>query len=157
MRPDDGRVIANFIVQALRGEPLTVYGDGSQTRSFCYVDDMVEGLLAVLFQPSDRARLERMDRTFLVDSKEFEDSIHHPINLGNPEERSVLDLGQMILAITGSRSTLKFMPLPVDDPQVRRPDISRARRLLGWSPRVSIEEGILQTVQYFRKALQLAT
>lgn len=155
MRPDDGRVISNFIVQALRGEPLTVYGDGSQTRSFCYVDDMIEGLLAVLFQPSDRSRSERMDRTFLVDSKESEDSIHHPINLGNPEERSVLDLGQMILSITDSRSTLKFMPLPVDDPKIRRPDISRARRLLGWTPRVSIEEGILQTAKYFRNALRM--
>jgi len=157
MRPDDGRVISNFIVQALRGQPLTIYGDGSQTRSVCYVDDMVEGLLAILFQPSDRSRSERMDRTFLVNNKEFEDSIHHPINLGNPEERSVLDLGRLILSVTDSQSTLKFMPLPVDDPQVRRPDTSRARRWLGWRPRVPIEEGILQTVKYFRNVLQLTT
>ncbi len=150
MRPHDGRVISTFIVQALRGEPLTVQGDGTQTRSFCYLDDMIAGLLAVLDLPSDRSPEERMDRVFLYTSREAEDSIHHPINLGNPDERSVLDIARMILAVAGSQSPLRFLARPVDDPRVRRPDISRATRLLGWTPRVSIEDGIRRTVDYFR-------
>lgn len=153
MRPDDGRVISNFIVQALRGEPLTIYGDGAQTRSFCYVDDMVGGLMALLFAPSDRTVEERMDRAFLHTSTEAEDSIHHPINLGNPEERSVLEIARLVLETTGSRSPVTFEPRPVDDPRVRRPDASRAQRLLGWSPQVSTEEGIRRTVAYFQKRL----
>ena len=153
MRRDDGRVISNFIVQALRGEPLTVHGDGSQTRSFCYLDDMVEGLLAVLSHPSDRTREQRMDRAFLHNNTEAEDSIHHPINLGNPEERSVLEIARIVREATGSRSPLTFLPRPVDDPRVRRPDISRAGRLLGWTPRVPLEEGIRRTVAYFRDLL----
>ncbi len=150
MRPRDGRVISTFIVQALRGEPLTVQGDGSQTRSFCYLDDMIAGLLAVVDLPSDRSPEERMDWAFLYTSREAEDSTHHPINLGNPDERSVLDIARMILAAAGSQSPLHFGPRPVDDPRVRRPDISRATRLLGWTPRVAIEDGILRTVDYFR-------
>jgi len=151
MRPNDGRVISNFIVQALRGEPLTVHGDGSQTRSFCYLDDMIAGLLAVLDLPSDRSPEERMDRSFLHASREAEDSIHQPINLGNPEERSVLEIARLVLEATSSQSPLQFLPRPVDDPRVRRPDISRAARLLGWSPKVSLEEGIRHTVDYFRR------
>ncbi len=151
MRPDDGRVISTFIVQALRGEPLTVHGDGTQTRSFCYVDDMIAGLLAVMDLPSDRSPEQRMDRGFLHTSREAEDSTHHPINLGNPDERSVLDIAHMVLAATGSRSPLQFVARPVDDPRVRRPDISRAARLLGWTPRVSIEEGIRRTIEYFSR------
>jgi dTDP-glucose 4,6-dehydratase len=154
MRPNDGRAISNFIVQALREEPLTIYGEGSQTRSFCYVDDMVEGLLAVLKHPSDRTLEERMDRAFLHHNAEAEDSIHHPINLGNPEERSMLEIARLVLKVTGSRSALTFQPRPADDPGVRRPDISRARRLLSWSPRVSIEEGLERTVEYFRAELR---
>lgn len=137
MRPSDGRLVSNFIVQALRGEPLSVYGDGSQTRSFCYVEDMIEGLMAVLFHPSDRSVERRTDRAFLYRNGDNEDSIHHPINLGNPEERTVLDIAQIVLQATGSTSPLRFLPLPVDDPHVRRPDTSRASRLLGWTPRVS--------------------
>jgi dTDP-glucose 4,6-dehydratase len=150
MRPDDGRVISTFIVQALRGEPLTIHGDGTQTRSFCYLDDMVAGLLALLDLPSDRSQEERMDRAFLQENREAEDSIHHPINLGNPDERSVLDIARLVLAATGSHSSLQFVGRPVDDPRVRRPDISRAIRLLGWAPRVPIEEGIRRTVEYLR-------
>ncbi len=150
MRPKDGRVISTFIVQALRGEPLTVQGDGTQTRSFCYLDDMIAGLLAVVDLPSDRSPEERMDRAFLYTSREAEDSTHHPINLGNPDERSVLDIARMILAAAGSQSPLRFVARPVDDPRVRRPDIARAARLLGWTPRVPIEDGIRRTVDYFR-------
>jgi dTDP-glucose 4,6-dehydratase len=151
MRPNDGRVISNFIVQALRGEPLTVYGDGTQSRSFCYLDDTIAGLLAVLDLPSDRSAEERMDRAFLHTSREGEDSIHNPINLGNPDERTVLDIAHMVLVATGSRSPLRFEARPVDDPRERRPDISRAARLLGWTPKVSIEDGIHRTVEYFRR------
>jgi len=150
MRPNDGRVISTFVVQALRGDPLTVQGDGTQTRSFCYLDDMVSGLLAVLDLPSDRSPEDRMDRAFLYASRETEDSIHQPINLGNPDERSVLEIAHMILAAARSRSPLRFVARPVDDPRVRRPDISRAARLLGWTPRVAIEEGISRTVEHFR-------
>jgi len=153
MRPQDGRVISTFIVQALRGEPLTVHGTGTQTRSFCYVDDMVAGILAVLFHPSDRPPERRTDRAFLHNNTEHEDSIHQPINLGNPEERSVLEIARLVLELTGSRSPLEFVPRPVDDPRVRRPDISRARRLLGWSPRVALRDGILRTVEYFESRL----
>jgi len=151
MRPDDGRVISNFIVQALRGEPLTIHGDGMQTRSFCYLDDMVAGVLAILDLPSNRSREERMDRAFLHTNREAEDLIHHPINLGNPQERSVLDIARLVLEVTGSRSPLRFVARPVDDPRVRRPDVSRAARLLGWAPRVPLDEGIRRTVEYFRQ------
>jgi dTDP-glucose 4,6-dehydratase len=151
MRPDDGRVVSTFIVQALRGEPLTVHGDGTQTRSFCYVDDMVAGILAVLFHPSDRPPERRTDRTFLYVNCDAEDSIHHPINLGNPDERSVLEIARIVLEATGSTSPLQFVPRPVDDPGVRRPDIARAQRLLGWAPRVSLEDGIRRTVDYLRQ------
>jgi nucleoside-diphosphate-sugar epimerase len=150
MRPNDGRLMSNLIVQALRGEPLTIHGDGSQTRSFCYLDDMVDGLLAVFDLPSDRSPAERVDRAFLHVSREAEDSIHQPINLGNPEERSVLEIARLVLEATGSRSALQFTARPVDDPHVRRPDVSRAARMFGWKPRVSIEEGIRRTVEYFR-------
>lgn len=127
LRPGDGRVVSNFIVQALRGEPLTVYGDGSQTRSFCYVDDTVEALLRLM---------------------DADDS--GPVNIGNPVETSVLELAEMVLRLCRSRSTLAREPLPIDDPVRRRPDISRARQLLDWTPRVSLEDGLRQTIDYFR-------
>jgi len=150
MRPHDGRVISSFIVAALRDEPLLVHGDGLQTRSFCYLEDMVRGILAILDLPSDRSPEQRMDRAFLHTNQDGEDSIHHPVNLGNPEEHSVLEVAHLILEATGSRSTITHGPRPVDDPRVRRPDISRAVRLLGWRPAVSLEEGIRRTVEYFR-------
>jgi dTDP-glucose 4,6-dehydratase len=126
MRPGDGRVVSNFIVQALRGEPLTVYGDGSQTRSFCFVEDEVEGLY----------------RLFLSEE-------HDPVNLGNPIEYSIRDLAERVSEIVGS-GEIRSLPLPVDDPRVRRPDITRARELLGWEPAVSLEDGLARTIPYFR-------
>src|SRR5262249_18794040 len=127
MRPHDGRVVSNFIVQALAGEPLTLYGDGSQTRSFCYVDDEIEGIYQ-LFLRGDA----------------------DPMNIGNPDEYTVRQLAETILDITGSTSKLTMEPLPTDDPKVRRPDITRARSVLGWEPRVPLREGITRTVEYFR-------
>ncbi len=132
MRLKDGRAVPNFITQALKGEPLTVYGDGSQTRSFCYVTDLVEGLIRLLRSDYDG-----------------------PVNLGNPQELSVLECARKIIALTGSRSQLAFKPLPVDDPKVRQPDIGLARRLLGWEPRVSFEDGLKETIDYFREKLEL--
>jgi dTDP-glucose 4,6-dehydratase len=128
MRPNDGRVVSNFIVQALKGEPLTMYGDGSQTRSFCYVDDLIEGI----------ARL-------------FEQGDPEPTNLGNPNEFTVRELAELVLRLTGSRSPIVERPLPVDDPKVRQPDIARARAALRWEPVVSLEDGLRRTIEYFRK------
>jgi len=130
MRLNDGRVVPNFISQALKGEPLTVYGDGSQTRSFCFVSDLVEGIV----------RLLRSDYRF-------------PVNLGNPIEVSIREFADRIKALTASRSEIAFRPLPVDDPKVRQPDIARARQLLGWEPRVSLEDGLRRTIDYFRPKL----
>jgi dTDP-glucose 4,6-dehydratase len=127
MRPHDGRVVTNFIVQALNGEPLSVYGDGSQTRSFCYVDDEVEGLYRLFF-----------------------DGDAEPVNIGNPNEFTVLQLAELVLELTGSRSAIARLPLPTDDPKVRCPDISRARAMLGWEPAVALREGLIRTIEYFR-------
>ena len=127
MRLDDGRVLPNFMGQALRGEPLTVYGDGSQTRSFCYVSDLVEGVYRLL-------------QTDFVE----------PVNLGNPAEVTILEFAREVIALTGSRSKIVYEPLPQDDPKVRRPDISRARKLLGWEPAVDRHEGLRRTLDYFR-------
>lgn len=127
MDPKDGRVISNFIVQALKGEPLTVYGDGSQTRSFCYVGDLVEGI----------RRLMEADYPY-------------PVNLGNPEEYQVLELARLVKELTGSPSEIVFQPLPQDDPRRRCPDITLAKRLLGWEPRVPVREGLLRTITHFK-------
>jgi dTDP-glucose 4,6-dehydratase len=127
MRPSDGRVVSNFIVQALRRQPLTIYGDGSQTRSFCYVDDLIEGIVRLFF--SDTA---------------------DPVNIGNPVEFTVRQLAEIVLRLTGSPSEVVERPLPVDDPRVRRPDITRARARLGWEPAVPLEEGLRRTIAYFR-------
>lgn len=137
MRPNDGRVISNFIVQALRSEPLTVYGDGDQTRSFCYVSDLIEGILRLLMvrEVSD-------------------DDIHLPTNIGNPGEFTVIELARRVIELTGSRSAIEHRPLPVDDPRVRQPDISRARRILEWQPVVSLEEGLKKTIAFFESELQ---
>jgi len=132
MHPNDGRVISNFIVQALRGKPLTVYGDGSQTRSFCYVDDMIDGLIRFM---------------------NSRDDFTGPVNLGNPEEYSILDLAHMVLDLTKSKSKIVFKPLPEDDPIQRQPDISIAKRRLKWRPKVSLEDGLKETIRYFRKLL----
>lgn len=127
MRPDDGRVVSNFIVAALRGEPLTVYGDGTQTRSFCYVDDLISGIVALL-----------------------EADEHAPVNIGSPEEFTVLELAQTVLEVTGSSSSLEYRPLPVDDPRRRRPDTKRARAVLDWAPQVTLREGVRRTAQHFQ-------
>jgi dTDP-glucose 4,6-dehydratase len=126
MRLDDGRVLPNFMGQALRGEPLTVYGDGSQTRSFCYVDDLVDGIEKLLFA-----------------------DFHEPVNLGNPDEVTILEFAKEILAMTGGAGRIEYRPLPQDDPRVRKPDIGRARTLLGWEPRVGRREGLRRTLDYF--------
>lgn len=127
MRLQDGRVVPNFIMQALRGEPLTVYGRGQQTRSFQYVDDLVAGINKLL--PCDH---------------------HLPVNLGNPHEMTVLEFAKKIIALTGSKSAIEYKPLPIDDPQVRQPDITKAKKILGWEPKVDLEEGLLKTIEYFR-------
>ncbi|HZD04417.1 MAG TPA: GDP-mannose 4,6-dehydratase, partial [Longimicrobiales bacterium] len=131
MRPADGRVVSNFIVQALRGEPLTVYGDGSQTRSFCYVDDEIEGIV----------------RAFHSDRVE-------PTNLGNPTEFTILELAELVLEETGSASSIERRPLPTDDPKVRQPDITVARDVLGWEPVTGLREGLGQTIPHFRRMVE---
>jgi nucleoside-diphosphate-sugar epimerase len=132
MRPDDGRVISNFIVQALKNEPITVYGDGTQTRSFCYVEDLVEGL----------ARLGLKEEITGV-----------VVNLGNPEERTILEIAELVKSLTGASSSIIFLPKPEDDPRRRKPDIRRAMNLLGWEPKTTLEEGLTKTIEYFRKIL----
>ena len=129
MNVDDGRVVSNFIIQALQNRDITVYGDGKQTRSFCYVDDLIRGMLA------------------LMDS---DDSVTGPVNLGNPGEFTMLELADKVLAQTGSKSKLVFMPLPGDDPRVRRPDITLAGKLLGWKPEIPLDEGLRLTIEYFK-------
>ena len=132
MHPNDGRVISNFIVQALRGDPITVYGKGTQTRSFCYVDDMVEAILAFTRTGSEHTG---------------------PLNLGNPSESTVLDVAERVIRLTESKSEIVFSPLPQDDPVQRRPDISKARELLHWEPATGIDDGLLKTIRYFRSLL----
>jgi UDP-glucuronate decarboxylase len=132
MHPNDGRVVSSFIVQALSGQPLTLHGDGSQTRSFCYVDDTVDGLIRLMNSP---------------------DEVTGPVNIGNPDEFTMLELAKKVLAMTGSTSPVEYHPLPVDDPMRRRPDITRARELLGWEPTIPFQVGITNTVDYFREHL----
>jgi UDP-glucuronate decarboxylase len=132
MHPHDGRVVSNFIVQALKGEDITIYGDGQQTRSFCYVDDMVEAFI----------RMMSTERGFIG-----------PVNLGNPGEFTMLELAEKVLLLVGSKSKLIFMPLPLDDPKQRQPDISLAKQKLGWEPTVNLEDGLKETVKYFRALL----
>jgi len=152
MRPKDGRVVSNFIVQALQGKPLTVFGDGAQTRSFCYVDDLVRGITALLLVKSDKTVEERIDRTgFLVKGADPKaESIHDPVNVGNPHELTVGAIAELVLKLTCSRSPIEYQPLPVDDPKVRRPDIRRAKVLLNWEPQVELEDGLRKTIEYFR-------
>ena len=152
MRPNDGRVVSNFIVQALQSMPLTVFGDGLQTRSFCYVDDLVRGIMALLLIDSDKTVAQRTDRSgFLSTHTEpNSDTIHAPVNIGNPRELTVMDIARLVLKLTGSPAQIQHNPLPVDDPKVRRPDIRRAKTLLGWEPAVTLEEGLERTIAYFR-------
>ena len=134
MRANDGRVVPSLICQALRGEPLTVFGDGSQTRSFCYVSDLIEGIY----------RLAMSD-------------MNEPVNIGNPQEMTVMDFAREILRLTGSKSKIVRKPLPIDDPRVRQPDIGKAKRELGWEPKIGLEEGLRKTIEYFRKTLPQGT
>jgi UDP-glucuronate decarboxylase len=135
MHPHDGRVVSNFIVQALRGEPITIYGEGRQTRSFCYCDDLVDGLIRLMESPDD---------------------LTGPVNLGNPGEFTIRELAEKVIDLTGSASKLEFRPLPENDPMQRRPDISRAGNLLDWSPTVALEQGLVRTIAYFEDLLGAA-
>jgi dTDP-glucose 4,6-dehydratase len=155
MRPKDGRVVSNFIVQALQGQPLTVYGDGSQTRSFCYADDLIRGITGLLMIESNRSVAERTDRAGFLGQRTEQggESIHDPVNIGNPRELTVAEIARLVLKLTGSRSPILQKPLPVDDPKVRRPDIRRAKALLGWEPKTELEDGLGKTIEYFRKIL----
>lgn len=132
MHPNDGRVVSNFIVQALQGKDITLYGDGSQTRSFCFVDDMIDGLIG------------------LMNSR---DGFTGPLNLGNPAEFSMLELADTVLALTGGKNRIVYRPLPSDDPRQRQPDIQKARDVIGWAPRVSLDQGLMYTIDYFRQTL----
>ena len=132
MHPADGRVVSNFIVQALQDQPITIFGDGAQTRSFCYVDDLVQGLIKLMESPAD---------------------VTGPINLGNPDEFTIRELAEQIIAMTGSKSTITALPLPPDDPRQRQPDIGRARTLLGWAPSIPLADGLDRTIAYFRTLL----
>ena len=154
MRPDDGRVISNFLVQAIKEEPLTVYGDGSQTRSFCYVDDLVRGIVSLLMAESDQDRNGGSNNSTQPNSSvSVHDSVHLPVNLGNPQTFTVLDIARYVRELVGSKSPIVHRALPVDDPKRRRPDINRARRLLNWSPTIELEEGIRKTMHYFQQRL----
>ncbi len=132
MHPNDGRVVSNFIVQALRGEDITIYGDGSQTRSFCYVDDLIEGFVRLMATGDD---------------------VTGPVNLGNPNEFTMLELAQQVIALTGSKSKIAHKPLPQDDPRQRQPDIAKAKTHLGWAPKIELKEGLTRTIAYFEKML----
>ena len=133
MHPNDGRVVSNFIVQAIKGEPITIYGDGSQTRSFCYVDDMIEGMSRLMESPPE---------------------FTGPVNIGNPGEFTMIELAEIILRLVGSSSKITFKKLPLDDPKQRQPDISLAQSELAWQPKVKLEDGLKETIAYFRKRLQ---
>jgi len=132
MHPHDGRVVSNFVVQALKGEDITVYGDGSQSRSFCYVDDLIEAMLRMIETPPE---------------------ITGPINIGNPKEFTILELAELVIAMTAAKSKIKFEPLPSDDPRQRQPDISKAKAVLGWEPKTPLREGLVKTIAYFENML----
>jgi UDP-glucuronate decarboxylase len=133
MHPYDGRVVSNFIIQALKNQPITIYGQGEQTRSFCFVDDMIEGFIRLMNTP---------------------DNVTGPVNLGNPQEVSIRELAQTIIDLTGSKSSLDYKPLPNDDPRRRRPDISRAQKELGWTPKIPLQEGLSKTIAYFEQLVR---
>lgn len=135
MHPNDGRVVSNFIMQALQNQDITIYGDGKQTRSFCYVNDLIDAMVRMMGTP---------------------DEITGPVNIGNPQEHTMLELAEMILGITGSRSRVVFKPLPQDDPTQRRPDLGRAKKILGWEPTTAIQDGLVKTVEYFESLLSMA-
>ena len=133
MHPNDGRVVSNFIIQALKGQPITIYGDGSQTRSFCYVDDLVECMIRFMASPDDFVG---------------------PMNMGNPGEFTIRELAEKVVEMTGSKSVISYEPLPGDDPKQRRPDITLAQEKLGWEPKVALEQGLVKTIAYFEQLLK---
>ena len=135
MAVNDGRVVSNFIIQALQGKNITIYGDGSHTRSFCYSDDMIEGLILMMESPEE---------------------FYGPVNIGNPEEFTILQLAQLIIKLTKTKSKIEFQPLPADDPVQRKPDISLAREKINWSPKIDLEKGLINTIEYFRTVLKIA-
>jgi dTDP-glucose 4,6-dehydratase len=130
MRINDGRAVPSFIAQALRGEDVTVFGDGRQTRSFCYIDDLVDGIIRLMLS-----------------------DVNDPVNIGNPHEMTIEEIARAIIGLTGSKSQIVYRPLPTDDPKVRQPDITRARQLLGWEPQVPLERGLVKTIEYFRRKI----
>ena len=132
MHPNDGRVVSNFIIQALSNEPITVYGDGKQTRSFCYVEDLIEAFVRLMSSP---------------------DNFSGPVNIGNPVEFTILELAEKIIEITGSKSNIDLKPLPQDDPKQRQPDITLAKEKLNWSPQITLEQGLVRTIDYFNKII----
>jgi len=132
MLADDGRVVSNFIVQALQGQDITVYGEGQQTRSFCYVDDLIEGFVRLMNQ----------------------EQVVGPMNIGNPGEFTILELAQKVIELTGSKSQIVYRPMPEDDPKQRQPDIAQAKRILGWQPKIQLEEGLKKTIEYFAEQIQ---
>jgi UDP-glucuronate decarboxylase len=134
MAVNDGRVVSNFIIQALQGKDITIYGSGSQTRSFCYCDDLIDGMIRMMNAPDD---------------------IYGPVNLGNPGEFTILELAELIIKMTESKSRLDFQPLPADDPTQRKPDITLAQKYLGWQPKIALEQGLVDTVAYFREASEI--
>ena len=134
MQPNDGRVVSSFIVQALKGEPITVFGDGGQTRSFCYVDDLVEAIMRLMVTAED---------------------ITGPINLGNNSEFTIRELAEKVIKLTGSRSKLVFKPLPQDDPRQRQPDLAKAKAVLNWEPKIALEDGLKETIAYFKHSLDI--
>jgi UDP-glucuronate decarboxylase len=133
MHPNDGRVVSNFILQALRNDPITIYGDGTQTRSFCYVDDLIDGLVRLMNSSDD---------------------VTGPVNIGNPTEFTMLELAKQIIQLTGSTSEIVYRPLPQDDPMQRRPDISLAEKLLNWEPKIELKDGLEKTIEYFRQFVE---
>jgi len=135
MQPNDGRVVSSFIVQALKGDPITVFGDGGQTRSFCYVDDLVEAIMRLMVTAED---------------------VTGPINLGNNSEFTIRELAEKVIKLTGSRSKLEFKPLPQDDPRQRQPDLAKAKAVLNWEPKVALEDGLKETIAYFKHSLDIA-
>ena len=155
MRPHDGRVVSNFVVQALQGKPLTLFGDGNQTRSFCYADDLVRGITELLLIDSDKSFAERTNRSSFLTKPEqpLPETMHDPVNIGNPREQTVSQIAELVLKLTGSKSKIMHKPLPVDDPKVRNPDIRRAKQLLGWEPKVELEDGLRKTIEYFRQVV----
>jgi UDP-glucuronate decarboxylase len=135
MAINDGRVVSNFIIQALQGKKITVYGDGSHTRSFCYADDLIEGLILMMNSA---------------------DEFYGPVNIGNPGEFTILELAQLIIKLTKSNSKIEFQPLPADDPAQRKPDITLAKKKIGWSPKIGLEEGLISTIKYFSDVLRIS-